>query len=163
MSICFRHGIGYFLSVHEGPQRIGPAYNAYEEALTDGAFLSDEPGYYKADDFGIRIENDMEVVMANKSAYDNTQFLRFDTITVVPYESSLIDTSLLTTAQISTINQYHAKVKQMLEPLLAGDEYALRALRSRTGILDARPMSSSTRVISAPVLISFLLFFILSL
>lgn len=83
------------MSVHEGPQRIGFPYSQYEEPLADGMFLSDEPGFYKPNDFGIRIENDMEVIMANQSIYDRTQFLRFNTITFVPYERSLIDHRML--------------------------------------------------------------------
>ena len=127
-----RHGIGHFLGVHEGPQRIAFSYNQYEEGLVDGMFLSDEPGFYKPNDFGIRIENDMEVVFANQSTYDSTQFLRFNTITFVPYERSLIDVSLLTQGQINAINQYHENVARILEPLLSADESALNALRSRT-------------------------------
>jgi hypothetical protein len=93
----------------------------------------------------------MEVVLANKSAYDNKQFLRFNTITLVPYERSLIDNSLLTTAQINTIDQYHAKVAEVLEPLLVSDESALKALRSRTANLNSissTPGSSTQSVIS---------------
>ena len=123
--------------MHEGPQRIGPAYNQYEEGLADGVFLSDEPGYYKAGDFGIRIENDMETVLAGKSAYDTTQFLRFDTITLVPYERSLIDPSLLSKAHVEAIDQYHKKVFEKLEPFLRDDEPALNALRSRTAGLNS--------------------------
>ena len=155
----YSHGIGHFLSVHEGPLRIANPYNEYEEPLADGMFLSDEPGYYKAGDFGIRIEDDMEVVLTNRSIYDNTQYLRFNTITLVPYERSLIDTTLLTTAQIDTINQYHAKVKQILEPLLQGDQAALQALRSRTEPLNPesnttpRPPNKTPIITSSPILI----------
>ena len=131
------HGIGHFLSVHEGPQRIGPSYSQYDEPLADGMFLSDEPGFYKAGDFGIRIENDMEVVTANRSIYDNQQFLRFDTITLLPYERSLIDVRLLTQAQYRAINEYHARVEKILQPLLRNDVAALNALRTRTRMLDA--------------------------
>jgi hypothetical protein len=137
--VFYRHGIGHFLSVHEGPQRIGSPYSQYEEPLADGMFISDEPGFYKPNDFGIRIENDMEVVMTNKSMFSNTQFLRFDTITFIPYERSLIDVSLLTSAQYNTINQYHAQVAKILEPLLKDDQAALNALRSRTAKLDPHP------------------------
>jgi Xaa-Pro aminopeptidase len=166
----YSHGIGHFLSVHEGPQRIGSRYSEYEESLADGMFLSDEPGFYKAGDFGIRIENDMEVVMANKSIYDNTQFLRFNTITFVPYERSLIDVSLLTTAHYNAINQYHAKVAEILEPLLKNDQAALKALRSRTAKLDPQPattplqpLNKAVISISSPILIIFFLSCILLL
>ncbi len=142
----YSHGIGHFLSVHEGPQRIGSSYSTYEEPLADGMFISDEPGFYKPGDFGIRIENDMEVIMTNKSIYDNTQFLRFNTITFVPYERSLIDVSLLTTAQYNAINQYHTQVAEILEPLLKDDPAALNALRSRTAKLDPQPTTPISRV-----------------
>ncbi|CAF1494788.1 unnamed protein product [Adineta steineri] len=138
------HGIGHFLGVHEGPQNVAFGYSASEEALADGMFLSDEPGFYKADDFGIRIENDMEVVLTNISAYDSRQFLRFNTITIVPYERSLIDVTLLTKGQYDLINQYHEKVANILEPLLAGDESALQALRSRTARLEPQPTTPTT-------------------
>jgi len=162
------------LGVHEGPQRIAFSYNEYEEGLADGMFISDEPGFYKPGDFGIRIENDMEVVLANRSTYDNAQFLRFNTITFVPYERSLIDVSLLTNAQINAINQYHQKVAQILEPLLIGDASALNALRSRTAYLNStssttipsQPTSTSELpnktpiIMSSPVLITFIFVFI---
>lgn len=140
MHFFSRHGIGHFLGVHEGPQRIGSSYSQYEEPLADGMFISDEPGFYKPNDFGIRIENDMEVIKANKSVYSKIQFLRFNTITFLPYERSLIDVSLLTSAHYNAINQYHEKVAEILEPLLKNDEAALNALRSRTAKLDPRSL-----------------------
>jgi Xaa-Pro aminopeptidase len=131
-------------------------------------FLSDEPGFYKPGDFGIRIENDMEVVMTNKSIYDNKQFLRFNTITFLPYERSLIDVSLLTSAQYNAINQYHVKIAEILEPLLKDDQAALNALRSRTAKLDPQPETTTTKPfnktfinMSSPFLILFM--FILNL
>ena len=146
----FSHGIGHFLSVHEGPQRISFSYSEYEEPLADGVFISDEPGFYKPDDFGIRIENDIEVVLANKSTYDDIQFLRFDTVTLIPYERSLIDVALLTKDQLNAINQYHAKVAQILEPYLENDEAALNALRSRTATIDSQ-LSTSAHIDVSPL------------
>ena len=135
--------------MHEGPQRIGSPYNQYEEPLADGMFLSDEPGYYKAGDFGIRIEDDMEVVLTNRSANDNVQFLRFDTITHVPYEQSLINVDLLSAAHYNSINKYHEKVAKLLEPLLKGDPAALRALRYRTTKLNKpKQMVSTVNIIN---------------
>jgi hypothetical protein len=138
-------------------------------------FLSDEPGFYKPGDFGIRIENDMEVVLANRSTYDNAQFLRFNTITFVPYERSLIDVTLLTNTQINAINQYHETVAKILEPLLVGDESALTALRSRTEYLNSESSTTPTSfttsteesgnktfiIMSSPVLITFVFFLIM--
>jgi hypothetical protein len=144
----FSHGIGHYLRVNEGPQAIRFQYNQYEEPLADGMFVSNEPGFYKPDDFGIRIENDVEVIIVNKSTYDNTEFLRFDTITFLPYERSLIDFSLLTRDQLNAIDQYHAKVVNLLQPLLKGDEAALRALDSRTAKLNnAIPIISSLMIV----------------
>ena len=152
--------------MHEGPQRIGSRHSQYEEPLADGMFLSDEPGFYKPGDFGIRIENNMEVVKTNRSVYNGEQFLRFNTITYVPYERSLIDVSLLTSAQFDAINQYHAKVATILEPLLKGNQAALSALRSRTAKLDSRsatvttkPLNNTFLHISSPFLISLMLIF----
>jgi len=120
-------------------------------------FLSDEPGFYKPDDFGIRIENDMEVVMGNTSIYDDRQFLCFNTITLIPYERSLIDVSLLTPAQYNAINVYHTIVAEILEPLLQDDEAALNALRSRTLKLDPKPPLSTGFInFSSPFLIIFI-------
>ena len=159
-AFSFRHGIGHFLSVHEGPQRIGSRYSPYEEPLAEGMFLSDEPGFYKPGDFGIRIENDMEVIKTNTSVYDGEQFLGFNTITYVPYERSLIDVSLLSSAHYDAINRYHAKIAETLEPYLKGDQAALNALRSRTAKLDpqvptsTRKLSNSTYLtVGSPLLI----------
>ena len=139
--LCFpnRHGVGYFLGVHEGPQNIASNYDRYEEPLLEGVFISNEPGFYKVHDFGIRIENIMEIVRANNSVYNKEQFLRFNTITYLPYERSMIDVSLLTIKQYNNINQYHKEVAEILEPLLKDDPAALRALRSRTKSLDPLP------------------------
>jgi len=156
------------LRVSEGPQSITNGYNQYEEPLADGMFVSDEPGFYKAGDFGIRIENDVEVIMADKSIYDNTQFLKFDTITLLPYERSLIDVDLLTRKQSDAINQYHTKVARILEPLLIDDEPALRALRSRTANLDYQVTSTPARskasmTMESSFLMNFVLVFIITL
>ena len=112
-------------------------------------FISDEPGFYKANDFGIRIEDDLEVLYSNQSNYDDTQFLRFETITLVPYERSLIDVELLSEGHHKAIDRYHAKVAKILEPLLKDDPAALRALRSRTAPLHPRGHATHTdRVIN---------------
>ena len=122
-------------------------------------FLSDEPGFYKPNDFGIRIENDMEVVLANKSTYDNKQYLRFNTITLVPYERSLIDETLLTDEHIAAIDTYHQKVSEILEPLLKNDESALKALRSRTvAIKPVPPVESKTLMMRSSLLVITLMF-----
>jgi hypothetical protein len=139
--LLFRHGIGHFLSVHEGPQGIATGYRQQEEPLMEGVFLSNEPGYYRDNDFGIRIEDDMETVVVNASS----QFLRFDTITVLPYERSMIDIALLSKEQIEMIDRYHQRVFQILEPLLSNDPAALKALQSRTILLNSNATITSVR------------------
>ena len=124
-------------------------------------FLSDEPGYYKPNEFGIRIENDMEVVFANRSTYDTAQYLRFNTITFVPYERSLIDIDLLTDEQIKAIDQYHENVARILEPRLREDEPALNALRTRTAPLINPGRNKTVIVMSSPILITFVFVFFL--
>lgn len=91
------HGVGSYLSVHEGPQGISPRMNA--TLLQPGMVVSNEPGYYKAGEYGIRIETMMVV---QESEYEG--YLCFETLTQVPYEESLIDVTLLTDAELKYLN-----------------------------------------------------------
>lgn len=93
------HGVGSYLSVHEGPQGISPRMNA--TPLYPGMVVSNEPGYYKAGEFGIRIENMMVVQESIHEGY-----LCFETLTDVPYEEALIDYALLTKDEINVLKQY---------------------------------------------------------
>ncbi|WP_288411551.1 aminopeptidase P family protein [uncultured Sphingomonas sp.] len=114
------HGIGAFLSVHEGPQRIGaPNYpgGGPLEPLRAGMMLSNEPGYYKAGDYGIRIENLLLVVERAMPGGD-LPMLGFETLTFVPIERSLIVAALLTDAERAWVDIYHARVEALLTPLL---------------------------------------------
>jgi len=114
------HGIGAFLSVHEGPQRIGaPNYpgGGPLEPLRAGMMLSNEPGYYKAADYGIRIENLLLVVERDIPGGD-LPMLGFETLTFVPIERSLIVPALLTDAERAWVDAYHARVEALLTPLL---------------------------------------------
>ncbi|MGB2078959.1 MAG: aminopeptidase P family protein [Vibrio sp.] len=111
------HGVGHFLSVHEGPQRISPAYNPI--ALQAGMVLSNEPGYYQADGFGIRIEN-LEIVSPVETQGD-LDILGFESLTRCPIDVRAIDKSLLTATEIEWLNQYHAKVWHDLSPLVSGE------------------------------------------
>jgi Xaa-Pro aminopeptidase len=92
------HGVGSYLSVHEGPQGISPRMNA--TPLQPGMVVSNEPGYYKAGEYGIRIENLMVVQESEHAGY-----LCFETLTQVPYEESLIDIALLTDAERRFLNK----------------------------------------------------------
>ncbi len=110
------HGVGSYLSVHEGPQGIS---RRSDVALQQGMILSNEPGYYREGEFGIRIEN--LIVVADAPALagaDDRRMLAFDTLTYVPFDRRLIDTSLLTEAERHWIDGYHADTLHLLAPLL---------------------------------------------
>lgn len=120
------HGVGSYLSVHEGPQRIAqPFYPGGQalEPLRVGMFLSNEPGYYKAGDFGIRIENLVLVVEKEIAGAEQTM-LGFETLTFAPIERTLIDASLLSTEERAWLNAYHAQVLAILSPQLEGEDLA---------------------------------------
>lgn len=120
------HGIGFYLNVHEGPQRIAPSPAAMAAPLEAGNLISNEPGYYLAERFGIRIEN-MLLVRADP---DRQGFLGFDTVSLAPFERELIDLSRLDAAERAWIDAYHARVEHELAPLL--DKAAAAWLRGRT-------------------------------
>ncbi len=120
------HGVGSFLSVHEGPQRIAKAQGGQagtgQELLT-GMILSNEPGYYKAGDFGIRIEN-LVLVEARQIAGAEGAYLGFETLTFAPIDRTLVEPSLLTADEVAWWNAYHAKVEAILAPQLDGEVLA---------------------------------------
>ena len=120
------HGIGSYLAVHEGPQRIAaPNYpgGAALEPLRAGMMLSNEPGYYKAGGYGIRIEN---LVLVEPRAIPggdaDRAMLGFETLTFAPIERDLIDPALLTADELLWLNAYHAAVIETLGPLLNGED-----------------------------------------
>lgn len=106
------HGVGSFLSVHEGPQRIGKA--ATGVALEAGMILSNEPGYYLTGQYGIRIEN---LVFVKESA-EHHGFLEFEELTLAPIARELIDPELLTEQERAWLNDYHQRVRETLTPLV---------------------------------------------
>jgi Xaa-Pro aminopeptidase len=114
------HGVGHFLSVHEGPQRIAPKGNLV--ALQPGMVLSNEPGYYREDGFGIRCEN--LVVVTEQEQVGELPMLGFERLTHVPFDTRLIDRSLLSPAEFRWINEYHVEVFRRLSPLLEGEDLA---------------------------------------
>ncbi|MEL4249950.1 aminopeptidase P family protein [Shewanella xiamenensis] len=114
------HGVGHFLSVHEGPQRIGKNLNAI--ALMPGMVLSNEPGYYRADSFGIRLENLVVVQHCEALKGAEREMYEFDALTLIPIDARLIDKSLLTQGEIDWFNAYHQKVFNTLSPLMSGTE-----------------------------------------
>lgn len=120
------HGVGSFLAVHEGPQRIakpsgGQAGTGQE--LHAGMICSNEPGYYKPDAFGIRIEN---LVLITKQSITGAEgdYLGFETLTFVPLDRRLIEKSMLSKAEIAWVDSYHAKVRELLVPQLDGEDRA---------------------------------------
>ena len=116
------HGVGSFLSVHEGPQRIGKSSGAQggtEQELLPGMILSDEPGYYKAGEYGIRIEN-LLLVEPREVTGAEGEFLGFETLTLVPIERALVARDLLSGEELAWWNAYHARVLEVVGPLVDG-------------------------------------------
>ncbi len=114
------HGVGHFLCVHEGPQSIRMDENATQ--LVPGMIISNEPGMYRAGKHGIRSENLVTVVEAEKTEFG--QFYAFETLTLCPFDTSVLDLSLLTTEEKTWINQYHQTVYERISPLLNDEEKA---------------------------------------
>ena len=114
------HGVGAYLSVHEGPQRIAaPNYpgGGPAEPLRAGMILSNEPGYYKAGEYGIRIEN-LILIEPRQIAGADRPMLGFRTLTFVPIERDLIEPSLLSADELAWLNAYHAEVLAKVGPTL---------------------------------------------
>lgn len=111
------HGIGFVLSVHEGPQRISPRDPAVR--MEEGMIVSNEPGVYKENKHGIRIENIMRVVFDSETV--DSIFNKFKTISFCPFEIGAIDVKLLTDRQREVLNSYHKEVFEKLSPHLDGD------------------------------------------
>ena len=112
------HGVGYVLSVHEGPQRIH--WRGAPIPLEPGMVTSDEPGFYLEGKFGIRHENLTVVCEGETNAYG--RFLHFDYLTMVPFDLDAVDTRYLNEDDKKLLNAYHAKVRETILPYLAGDE-----------------------------------------
>ena len=127
------HGIGAYLSVHEGPQRIAPpSYPGGQslEPLRAGMMLSNEPGYYKPGEYGIRIENLLLTVPHPVAGGDpDRTMLAFETLTMAPIERALIDPALLTAEERAWLDAYHAEVRRILAPLLAEGDAAWLAAK----------------------------------
>ena len=116
------HGVGSFLGVHEGPQRIAKGRGGQagtDQELMAGMILSNEPGYYKAGEYGIRIEN---LVLVEERQIDGMegQWFGFETLTLVPIDRTLVNRDMLSEAQIGWWNNYHAKVREVLAPQVEG-------------------------------------------
>ncbi len=112
------HGVGSFMNVHEGPQRISPAFN--DVAMRVGMITSNEPGYYVANDYGIRIENLILCVAQNNDG----SVLGFEDLTYTPIDTSPIVLNMLNDAEINWLNNYHRRCFEKLSPFLNNDEVA---------------------------------------
>ncbi|MCX8996442.1 aminopeptidase P family protein [Rhizobiaceae bacterium BDR2-2] len=113
------HGVGSYLSVHEGPQRISRA--AMQELLP-GMILSNEPGYYRPGEFGIRIENLLYVREPEEVEGGDMPMLSFETLTYCPIDTRLVLTSFLSGEELLWLNDYHARTRDMLMPLIRTPE-----------------------------------------
>lgn len=110
------HGVGTYLGVHEGPQNISK--RPINVPLEPGMVVSNEPGYYKTGEYGIRIENLVAVVEAEAPDGAERPLLAFETITLAPIDLSLVDAALLNADEKAWLNAYHARVRETLSPLL---------------------------------------------
>jgi Xaa-Pro aminopeptidase len=123
------HGVGSYLGVHEGPQRISKVPNRV--ALEPGMILSNEPGYYKAGAYGIRIENLVAVIENQARPDDERPMLAFETLTLAPIDLALVERALLTPEETAWLDAYHARVRQALAPLV--DKDTAKWLKTATG------------------------------
>jgi Xaa-Pro aminopeptidase len=120
------HGVGAFLSVHEGPQRIAKSAGGQAgtgETLLPGMFLSNEPGYYKTGAYGIRIENLVLVEEREIEGAEGTYY-GFENLTWAPIDKALVDTDLLTRDELRWWDEYHARVLEIVGPQLEGEAKA---------------------------------------
>jgi Xaa-Pro aminopeptidase len=124
------HGVGSYLSVHEGPARISKLGTA---PLKRGMILSNEPGYYKTDAYGIRIEN-LELVIGIDITGAEKSMNAFETLTLAPIDRRLIDVAMLSEAELKWLNDYHARVKAEVRPHL-DDEATKLWLDEATAVL----------------------------
>ena len=118
------HGVGSYLSVHEGPQRISKAVNT--QPLLPGMIVSNEPGYYKTGAYGIRIENLIVVRPDDVAPRDNgaREMLSFETITLAPIDRKLVASHMLDDHELHWLNEYHARVRATIGPLVDAETHA---------------------------------------
>ena len=122
------HGVGFFLNVHEAPQRFtNVTSSAGKIKIKAGMLTSNEPGYYKENQYGIRIENLVLAINVDEEG----NFLEFDTITLFPIDIKMMDISLLSYEEKNWLNTYHIKVNDKLSPFLSEKEAAWLAFNCR--------------------------------
>jgi Xaa-Pro aminopeptidase len=108
------HGVGSYLSVHEGPQRVSKVGSTV--ALRPGMILSNEPGYYKTGEYGIRIESLVVVAPLPTPPGGEVTLYGFETLTLAPIDRALIDPASLTAAEVAWLDAYHARVREAVAP-----------------------------------------------
>jgi Xaa-Pro aminopeptidase len=123
------HGVGSYLSVHEGPHRISKVPNTV--ALQPGMIVSNEPGYYKTGAYGIRVENLVTVIAVPRPEPADRDFLGFETLTLCPIDLALVDAAMLTAGEIAWLDAYHAQVRATIGPLVDGETRAWLAAATR--------------------------------
>jgi len=111
------HGVGSYLNVHEGPQAIS-YYRCIGVGLEPGMITSIEPGYYKENEYGMRVENMAVVVKDEEKSSAGLTFYKFETLTLCPIDTRLVKKELLTQAEIKWLNDYHRRVREKLTPYL---------------------------------------------
>lgn len=114
------HGVGFFINCHEGPQNI--RLNINPTPLQPGMITSNEPGLYLEGRYGIRLENLIVTVPAMETEFG--RFYKFDTMTLFPFDTALMQTEIMTDAEIEWVNAYHTEVRRRLTPLLSAEEAA---------------------------------------
>jgi len=115
------HGVGHYLGVHEGPHAIS-YYRCTGVPVLEGMVSSNEPGFYKEGEFGIRIENLIVTVKDEEKSKNGVDFYKFENLTLCPIDKKLIDVNLLTKEELNYLNDYHKQVLDTLSPFLEGEE-----------------------------------------
>lgn len=115
------HGVGSYLAVHEGPQRIAKSGT---EKLLEGMMISNEPGYYKEGAYGIRLENLILVAPAEAIDGGDIDMHSFETLTLAPFDKRMLNTELMTREELHWLDQYHARVLAEIGPMLDGEALA---------------------------------------
>jgi Xaa-Pro aminopeptidase len=112
------HGVGSYLAVHEGPQRIAKTGT---EKLLEGMILSNEPGYYKPSHYGIRLENLIIVTAAEQLPDGDIAMHGFETLTLAPFDRRMLRTDLLSPEELAWLDTYHARVLSEIGPMVDGE------------------------------------------
>lgn len=133
------HGVGAALNVHEGPFGISARWSN-QEVLKATMIVSNEPGYYEDGNFGVRIENLLEIIPVKQTQQGSKKFLRFEKLTMIPIQKNLIDLSLMTADELDWLDAYHQQVLDKVGPLLLEDSPAKKWLLKSCEPIDRSPL-----------------------